>query len=96
MIPGTTSKLTETTVPSGTTISAKSDIVKLTGTTAIQTIIPNFGAGFSGLLFLVTTGGAVTLGTSGNILTGYSIPNNASVVLVYVKSLGKWIINAGI
>lgn len=96
MIPGSTSKLSESTVASANTISAKTDVVKLLGTTAINTINPNFGGGFGGLLFLVPVGGAVTLGTSGNILTGYTIAQNTCVVLIYLKSLGKWVINSGI
>jgi hypothetical protein len=67
MIPGITSKCSETTVASAASITAKSDIVLVTGTTQINTIIPNFGGGFSGFLVLIPTAGSVILGTSGNI-----------------------------
>jgi len=97
MIPGTTSKLSESTVASAGTISAKTDIVLVTGTTAINTILPNYGGGFGGFLVLVPTNAAgVTLGTSGNILVGIAAAQNRSVFLVYVKSLAKWVINSGV
>lgn len=96
MIPGSTSKLSETTVPSATVIHAKSDIVKVTGTTTIQTINPYFGAGFGGFLVLVPVDGAVTLGTSGNINVGIAAAQNRAVFLVYVKSANKWFINSGV
>lgn len=97
MIPGTTSKLSESTVASAATISAKTDIVLVTGTTAISTILPNFGGGFGGLLILIPTNAAgVTLGTSGNILVGIAAAQNRSVFMVFVKSLGKWVLNSGV
>jgi len=97
MIPGTTSKLSESTVASAGTISAKTDIVLVTGNTAINTILPNYGGGFGGFLVLVPTNAAgVTLGTSGNILVGIAAAQNRSVFLVYVKSLAKWVINSGV
>jgi hypothetical protein len=97
MIPGTTSKLSESTVASASTISAKTDIVLVTGTTAINTILPNFGGGFSGFLVLIPTNAAgVTLGTSGNINVGIAAAQNRAVFMVYVRSLGKWVINSGV
>ena len=97
MFPGTTSKLSESTVASATVIDAKSDIVLVTGTTAIATINPNFGGGFSGFLVLVPTNAAgVTLGTGGNILVGIAAAFNRAVFMVYVRSLGKWVINSGV
>jgi hypothetical protein len=97
MFPGTTSKLSESTVASAATINAKSDIVLVTGSTQINTINPNFGGGlFSGFVVLIPTAGAITLGTSGNILVGIAAAQNRAVWLVYVKSLAKWVINSGV
>ena len=96
MIPGMVSKLTETTVPSLTTISAKSDIVKVTGSTTIQTILPGLGNAQSQFLILVPVDGAVTLGTSGNINVGIAMAQNRAVFMVFVRSLNKWIINSGV
>jgi len=95
MIPGTASKLSESTVASAATINAKTDIVVVTGAVQINTITPNFGGGFSGFLVLVPTTG-LTLGTSGNILVGIAAAVNRAVFLVYVKSLQKWVINSGV
>ena len=96
MIPGTTSKLSESTLASAASISPKTDIVLVTGSTQINTIIPSFGGGFSGFVILIPTAGAVTLGTSGNINVGIAMAQNRAVWLVYVRSLGKWIINSGV
>jgi len=91
MIPGTTSKLSESTVVGVDTISAKTDIVTVTGVGPVNTIIPNFGGGFSGILFLVSPA-ALVLGTTGNILVGATLVVNRATILIYVKSLGKWVI----
>jgi hypothetical protein len=97
MIPGATSKMTETTVPFTATIVAKSDILIVTGAGTIATILPQFGGGqFSGQLILVPTIAGVILGTTGNILVGITCVINRPVWLVYVKSLGKWLINSGV
>lgn len=96
MIPGMTSKMSETTVASAATIVAKSDIVKVTGTTGINTILPNLGGGFGGFLVLVPVDGSIVLGTSGNINVGITAVVNRAVFMVYVRSLGKWIINSGV
>ena len=94
MIPGTTTKLTESKLASATVINAKTDIVVLTGAATIQTIIPNFGGGVaSGMLILVPQGAAV-LGTTGNILVGTTCIVNRPLLLTYVKSLGKWLIHS--
>jgi len=96
VIPGTTSKLSESTLASAATISPKTDIVLVTGSTQINTIVPSFGGGFSGFVILVPTAGAITLGTSGNILVGLAAAQNRALMLIFVKSLGKWIIENGV
>lgn len=90
MIPGRTSKLTEEVVASAATIVARTDIVRLTGTVDIATILPNFGGGFSGILVLIPTAGAVTLLDSGNIAVTVVMADLRTTVLVYSKSSGKW------
>lgn len=96
MIPGSVSKLAENTIPSAATIVAKSDIVKITGSTQVNTIIPGLSASQSQFLVLIPTDGAITLGTSGNILVGIAAAQNRAVFMVFVKSLGKWVINSGV
>lgn len=90
MIPGTTSKLSEEIIASTTSISPKSDLVRITGTTAISTILPSFGGGFGGILFLVPTDGSVALNTAGNILKAVTMVQNQVCVLVYSRKTSSW------
>jgi hypothetical protein len=96
MIPGTVSKLSETTVASAASIEANADVVKVTGSTQINTIQPGLGPGQSQFLVLVPIDGAITLGTSGNILVGIASAQNRAVFLVFVRSMNKWLINSGV
>lgn len=90
MIPGTTSKLSESTVASATTIRAKTDVVRVTGSTAIANIIPNFGGGFGGICILIATDGAVATTTAGNIIRVASLAQNIPTAFIYLKSTKKW------
>jgi hypothetical protein len=96
MIPGTTSKLSESTLASAATISPKTDVVLVTGAVQINTIVPSFGGGFGGFVILIPTAGAITLGTSGNILVGLAAAQNRALMLVFVRSLQKWVIENGV
>ena len=96
MIPGSVSKLSESTVASASTITAKADILYVTGATAVNTINPGLGTAQSQLLILVPTDGALTLGTSGNILVGLAAVQNRAVFMVWSKKLQKWIIENGV
>lgn len=94
MFPGLTTKLSEEAMSLTTTITPKSDLVRITSTattTVVATIIPPYG-GFGGVLFLANqSGAAITSTTSGNILAALNLPNNQMCTLVYSKSAGKWI-----
>jgi hypothetical protein len=96
MIPGLTTKLSEETIASAATITAKTDLVRVTGSTQVDTIRPNFGGGFSGILFFVPVDGNVTISTTGNVLGGGSITalQNKVTVLVFSKTAGKWYTHA--
>jgi uncharacterized membrane protein len=95
MIPGLTSKLSESTVTAAATIVAKTDIVRISGTTSIATIKPNFGGGFSGILFLVPVTGNVATLTTGNIVgSAVTMLQNKVTVLVYSKTDAKWYTHA--
>jgi hypothetical protein len=96
MIPGTVSKLSETTVASAASIEANADVVKVTGSTQINTIQPGLGPGQSQFLVLVPIDGAITLGTTGNILVGIAAAQNRAVFLVFVRSMNKWLVNSGV
>jgi hypothetical protein len=96
MIPGTVSKMSETTVASAASIRATADVLKITGSTQINTIQPGLGPGQSQFLVLVPIDGSIILGTSGNILVGITAVVSRSVFLVFVRSMNKWIINSGV
>lgn len=90
MFPGRTTKLAEQALASAATIYPKADLVILSGTTQIDTIIPSFGGGFSGVVFLVAKDGAITISTSGNVAKTVALTQNLMTPLVYSKSTGKW------
>jgi hypothetical protein len=93
MIPGTQSKLSESVVASATSISVKTDVVRITGSTTIQTILSPL-MGSSTMVVLIPVDGAVTLGTSGNILVGIVMAVNRPYTMFWSKTVGKWYIGA--
>lgn len=95
MIPGTQSKCSESVVASATSIFVKTDQVRITGSTQIETIqSPLMGSGL--MVILMPVDGAVVLGTSGNILVGITMAQNRAVWLIWNKTAGKWYINSGV
>ena len=84
--------MSEGTLASAATIYPKSDIVRVTGTTQINNIMPALGTAVCQFLTLIPTDGAVTLGTSGNIAVGLALTQNRAQVLVFSKAAGKWVI----
>jgi hypothetical protein len=94
MIPGSQSKLTESTVASATTVSVKTDLVRFTGAVQVETITsPLQGLAPTMILFVVSTSGALVLGTAGNILVGQTLAVNRVYMLVYSKTAAKWYIH---
>jgi len=89
MIPGTISKLSEDTLASAASISPKTDMVKLTGSTAIATIRPPY-EGFSGILCLVPLDGTLGLLTTGNIAIAVTMAQERATFLVYSKLTDTW------
>jgi len=97
MIPGAISKTSNEVVASASSIVVKSDVVKVTGSTTINTITSPLMLDRGGiLLILIPVDGAVTLGTSGNILVGITAAQNRAVFLVWDAVVGKWYINSGV
>jgi hypothetical protein len=90
MLPGITSKLSEAAVASAATITQETDLIRVTGTTSIATIRPNFGGGFSGICVLVPVDGTVATLTTGNIAVAVSMAQNRATVLVFSKKTGTW------
>lgn len=89
MFPGTTTKLSEQTVASTTTVDVQSDIITVTGTAEIDTLVPHFGGGFSGIVFLVPLG-AFTMATTGNIALAVTGVVGKALTMVYSSLQNKW------
>jgi hypothetical protein len=88
MIPGITSKISESTLVAAATIIPKTDMVRVTGTTAIATIVPPY-AGFSGIL-LLSPDAAFTTVTTGNISLASTAVANKLLIMAYSKVNNKW------
>lgn len=89
MYPGLNTRLSESTLASAATITPKTDLVNLTGSTAIATITPPF-AGFSGVIFLVPKDGTLGLLTTGNISIAVTMAQNRVTVLTYSQQNNVW------
>lgn len=89
MIPGLTSKISEDTLASAATIYPKTDLVNLTGSTAVATIVPPY-TGFSGILILTPKDGTLGLLTTGNIAIAVTMALNRATVLIYSKKNAVW------
>lgn len=96
MIPGSVSKLSESTIASAATITAKTDIVNVTGSTQVNNIIPGLGTQVSQFCVLNPVSGALTLGASGNIAVGVALVQNRPAMLVWSKAAQKWLIESGV
>lgn len=95
MIPGVQSKVSSSVVASAATIFVKTDIVKITGNTQIDTILsPLMGSPM--MVVLIPVDGAVVLSAAGNVLVGITMAQNRAVWLVWDKVVGKWYINSGV
>lgn len=95
MFPGLTTKVSEgPSVASAATVTLpRFDVVQITGTTNINTLIGQFGGGFSGIIYVWCSDGAVTF-TGGNILAARTVPQNLLVPIVFSKAQQKWIVGA--
>lgn len=88
MIPGRVSRCTEETIASTTSIAPQSDIVHVTGTTAIETILPP-GPGFSCVLFLIPAAAFTTV-TTGNIAIASTATTSQVMTMVFSFADNKW------
>jgi hypothetical protein len=95
MIPGSQSKLSESVVASADSITVKTDIVRITGSTTVNTILSPL-MGSSMMIIFIPVDGSVALGTAGNILIGITAVVNRAVWLVWNKTTAKCYINSGV
>ena len=90
MIPGLTTKVSESQLVAAATITPLTDVVYITGTTALKTIVPPFG-GFSGILVVVAQAGAgLSTLTTGNIALAVNMTTNVPVLFVWSLLNSKW------
>lgn len=89
MFPGLTTKLSEGTVASATSIIVESDIVRITGNTDIETILPKTG-GFSSMIVLVPVDDDVNLLATGNIAVAVTCAQDRATLLVFSKEDAQW------
>src|SRR5262245_14355196 len=93
--PGKVERLSEENVASASSVGPfKSDVIIVSGTTQINTILPMFGGFVYDLTHtLIPTDGTVALGNGGNILVGGTMPQNKATQITWSKSLQKWTVS---
>lgn len=93
MIPGYgSSRLREESVASAATITVKADLVRITGTTQVDTILSPMSVGRDGfLIFVYTNGAGVTLSAAGNIAVSQALVTNRLYAYVFSNLAAKWI-----
>lgn len=93
MIPGYgSSRLREESIASTTTITVKADLVRITGTTQVDTILSPLKLDRDGqLIFVYTNGAGVTLSASGNIAVSQALVTNRLYAYAWSSLAGKWI-----
>lgn len=97
MLPGRQSKLSVEKIASADSIIARTDVIKVTGSTAVNTITTPLMLDRDGvILIFIPVDGSVVLGTSGNILVGITAVINRAVILVWDAVVGKWYISSGV
>lgn len=98
MIPGSISKVAEGgIVASAATITPRGgEVFRVTGSTQIDTINPPLGTGQNQVIYLIPTAGTVVLSAAGNILVGITMAQNRAVMLIWLRSVGKWYIENGV
>lgn len=93
MIPGYgSSRLREESIASAATITVKADLVRLTGTTQVDTILSPVNMGRDGMLiFLYTNGAGLTVSAAGNVAVSQALVTNRLYAYVFSTLAAKWI-----
>lgn len=93
MIPGYgSSRLKEDVVASAATISIKADLIRLTGTTQVDTMLSPINMGRDGfLVFIYTPDAGVTISAAGNVAVSQALVTNRLYAYVFSVLAGKWI-----
>jgi hypothetical protein len=97
MLPGRQSKLSVEKIASADSIIVRTDVVKVTGSTTVNTITTPLMLDRDGVIIVfIPVDGSVALGTGGNILVGITAVINRAVILVWDAVVGKWYISSGV
>lgn len=92
MIPGMVGRFRELTIVAAASVGPiQAEVVRVSGTTGINTIVPNFGGQFAQEIRLIGITGDVALGTTGNVLAAATVTSTGMTILTYVPSLGYWV-----
>lgn len=93
MIPGYgPSKAREEVVASTTSITVKSDLVRLTGTTQVDNIFcPVLMGRDSALVFIYTPDAGVTISAAGNVAVSQALVTNRLYAYMFSSIANKWI-----
>lgn len=93
MIPGYgASKGREDTVASAATIIVKSDLVRITGTTQIDTMLSPINMGRDCyLIFVFTPDAGVTISAAGNVAVSQALVTNRLYAYMWSSISAKWI-----
>lgn len=93
MIPGYgPSKLREQTVASAATIQVNGDLVRITGTTQIDTILCQQILDIGGvLIFVYTPDAGVTVSSAGNVAVSQALVTNRLYAYAWSATGAKWI-----
>jgi hypothetical protein len=93
MIPGYGStRGKEETVASAATITVKSDLVRLTGTTQVDTIVSPVNMGRDAyLIFVYTPDAGVTISAAGNVAVSQALVTNRLYAYMWSSVASKWI-----
>ena len=97
MIPGYGStRLAETVVASAASITVKSDLVRITGTTQIDNILgpPTLMGRDAALIFVYTPDAGVTISAAGNVAVSQALVTNRLYAYVWSYLANKWIPHA--
>ena len=93
MIPGFgSSRLKEDVVASATSITLKGDLIRLTGTTQVDSMFSPVNVGRDGLLvFIYTPDAGVTISAAGNVAVSQALVTNRLYAYAFSNIAGKWI-----
>lgn len=93
MIPGYgASRIREEAVASATVITIKADLIRLTGSTQVDTINAPLNVGRDGVLVAIyASDGAVTISAAGNVAVSQSLAQNRLYFYAFSTIAAKWI-----